>query len=227
MKDDQSAEAARQRAEIYAWYGRCCQDEGRHRRAIKWCTLAVGEAEAAGHKEALADALRFIDYAKMELGQLEEPDNWLRALALFEELDNLPGQSGVLNMLGMFAYFRGEWDRALELYKRAQATVHRTGNAVMDAIYVSNIGEIALDQGHLEEAEQHFENASRVVRAARYRAGRAYVNINLARLAARQGRFSDALQIFEESIAESRDVGANREAVGGARPQSRVPPAER
>ena len=69
----------------------------------------------------------------MELGQLDEPVNWLRALALFEELDNLPGQSGVLNMLGMFAYFRGEWDKALELYKRAQATVHRTGNAVMDA----------------------------------------------------------------------------------------------
>ena len=34
------------------------------------------------------------------------------------------------------------------------------------------------------------------------------MNINLARLAARQGRYSDALRIFEESIAESRDVGA-------------------
>ena len=208
LKEEKGDEAARQRAELLAWYGRCCQDEGRHRRAIKWCTLAVAEAEAVGHKEALADALRFIDYAKMELGQLDEPVNWVRALALFEELDNLPGQSGVLNMLGMFAYFRGEWDKALELYQQAQATVHRTGNAVMDAIYVSNIGEIALDQGRLEDAERHFENASRVVRAARYRAGTAYVNINLARLAARQGRYSDALRIFEESIAESRDVGA-------------------
>ena len=127
LKVDESAEAAHQRAELYAWYGRCCQDEGRHQRAIKWCTLAVAEAESSGHKEALADALRFLDYAKMELGQLEEPVNWVRALALFEELDNLPGQSGVLNMLGMFAYFRGEWDKALELYKRAQTTVHRTG----------------------------------------------------------------------------------------------------
>jgi class 3 adenylate cyclase/tetratricopeptide (TPR) repeat protein len=208
LKGDRSDEAARQRAELLAWYGRCCQDEGRHRRAIKWCTLAVAEAETVGHKEALADALRFIDYAKMELGELEEPVNWVRALALFEELDDLPGQSGVLNMLGMFSYFRGEWDKALELYQRAQATVHRTGNAVMDAIYVSNIGEIALDQGRLEDAERHFENASRVVRAARYRAGTAYVNINLARLAARQGRYSDAINIFEESIAESRDVGA-------------------
>ena len=80
LKGDQSDEAARQRAELLAWYGRCCQDQGRHRRAIRWCTLAVAEAEAVGHKEALADALRFIDYAKMELGQLEEPVNWVRAL---------------------------------------------------------------------------------------------------------------------------------------------------
>ena len=209
LKGNPSAEAARQRAELLAWYGRCCQDEGRHQRALRWSTLAVAEAEAVGHKEALADALRFIDYAKMELGQLEEPANWVRALALFEELENLPGQSGVLNMLGMFAYFRGEWDKALELYKRAQVTVHRTGNAVMDAIYVLNIGEIFLDQGRLDEAEQRFHYSSRVFRAARYRTGMAYLNINIARLAARQGRYEDALGIFEESLAESRKVGAH------------------
>ncbi|MGD0944110.1 MAG: adenylate/guanylate cyclase domain-containing protein [Acidimicrobiales bacterium] len=207
LEGNESEEAARQRAELLAWYGRCCQDEGRHQLALKWSTLAVAEAEAVGHKEALADALRFIDYAKMELGQLEEPVNW--ALALFEELENLPGQSGVLNMLGMFAYFRGEWDKALELYKRAQVTVHRTGNVVMDAIYVLNIGEIALDQGRLDEAEQRFDYSSRVFRAARYRTGMAYLNINIARLAARQGRYADALRIFEESMAESRNVGAH------------------
>ena len=120
----------------------------------------------------------------------------------FRRARESPGPVGVLNMLGMFAYFRGEWDKALELYKRAQATVSRTGNVVMDAIYVLNIGEIELDQGRLEEAEQRFEYSSRVFRAARYRTGMAYLSINLARLAARQGRFSDALRIFEESMAE-------------------------
>jgi hypothetical protein len=33
------------------------------------------------------------------------------------------------------------------LYRRAQATARRTGNAVMDAFYVFSIGEIALDRG--------------------------------------------------------------------------------
>jgi class 3 adenylate cyclase/tetratricopeptide (TPR) repeat protein len=206
-------DAARQRAELLGWYGRFCQEQGHHTRAIKWCTLAIEQAEAVDDKEVLADALRVVDWAKMDLGQLEEPDNWERALDLFEELDDLPGQAGVLNMLGGFAYFRGEWGEALELYRRAQSTVRRTGNAVMDAFYVFNIGEIALDQGHLETAEQHFETVSRTWRAAGYRSGAAFVKFNLARVASGQGRCDEALRLFEESVQESRDIGSHGEAL--------------
>ena len=205
--------AARQRAELLGWYGRFCQEQGHHTRAIKWCTLAIEQAEAVGEKEVLADALRVVDWAKMDLGQLEEPDNWERALELFEELEDLPGQAGVLNMLGGFAYFRGEWGEALELYRRAQSTVRRTGNAVMDAFYVFNIGEIALEQGHLETAEQHFETVSRTWRAAGYRSGAAFVKFNLARVASGQGRCDEALRLFKESVQESRDIGSHGEAL--------------
>ena len=108
----------------------------------------------------------------MDLGQLERPVNWERALLLFEEIGDLPGQAGVLNMLGGFAYFKGDWDEAVALYRRAQATARRTGNAVMDAFYVFNIGEIALEQGRLDEAEEAFVAVNRTWRAAGYRSRR-------------------------------------------------------
>jgi class 3 adenylate cyclase/tetratricopeptide (TPR) repeat protein len=209
----EGAESARVKAELLGWYGRFCQEEGHHRRAIKWCTLAVKQAEAAGATEALADALRVIDWAKMDLGQLEEPTNWNRSLMLFEELDDLPGQGGVLNMLGGFAYFRGDWEEALRLYGRAQSTVRRAGDAVADAFYVLNIGEIYLDQGRLEDAAQHFDTADRVWRAAGYRSGVAYVKCNLARVAQGHGRYDDALRLFEESIEESRHIGSQGETL--------------
>ena len=62
-------------------------------------------------------------------------------------------------MLGAFAYFRGDWEEALRMYGRAQATVRRAGDAVADAFYVLNIGEIYLDQGRLEDAAQRFDTA--------------------------------------------------------------------
>ncbi|MFZ0251547.1 MAG: adenylate/guanylate cyclase domain-containing protein [Acidimicrobiales bacterium] len=203
-----STEADRQRAELLGWYGRFCQEGGKHRLAIKWCTQAVEQAELAHDRETMADALRIIDWATMDLGLLEDPVNWERALRLFEEIGNLPGQAGVLNMLGGFAYFKGNWDEAESLYRRAQATVRRTGNAVMDAFYVFNIGEIALDQGRLEEAEQAFTSVQRTWRAASYRGGVADAKGKLARVRAAQGRYDEAHELFESAIEEMVAIGS-------------------
>ncbi len=87
-------DADRQRAELMAWYGRFCQEQGHHRRAVRWCTLAAEAAESVGDKAVLADALRVMDWAAMDLGELDRPDNLERALALFEELGDLPGTGG-------------------------------------------------------------------------------------------------------------------------------------
>jgi class 3 adenylate cyclase/tetratricopeptide (TPR) repeat protein len=206
-------DAERQRAELMAWYGRFCQEQGHHRRAVRWCTLAAEVAESVGDKAVLADALRVMDWAAMDLGELDRPDNLERALVLFEELDDLPGQAGVLNMLGGFAYWKGDWEQASALYLRAQAMVRRTGNAVMDAFYVFNLGEIARDQGHLDEAERALTSALRTWRAAGYRSGTGYAKGMLGRVATGQRRYDDAQRLFKEAIEELSDIGSRGEVL--------------
>ncbi|HTZ08098.1 MAG TPA: tetratricopeptide repeat protein, partial [Acidimicrobiales bacterium] len=206
-------EAAAQRAQLLAWYGRFCQEAGHHRRAITWCATAVEEAERAGERDALANALKVLDWANMDLGRLEDPVNWRRALALFEELEDLTGQASVLNMLGGNAYERGDWPTALDLYRRAQAMVHRTGNSVIAAFYMNNIGEISLEQGHLAEARALFVEASRIWRAAGYRSGAASVQVLLGRVAAGEGRHDEAMALFEQSLAEAQEVGGHVEVL--------------
>ena len=201
-------EAARQQAALIGWYGRFCQEAGRHTRAIKWCTMAVEVAESAGEQVALAEALRVIDWATLELGQLEKPANSERALAIYEELNDLPNQAHVLNSLGIYAYFRGAWAEAFELYQRAQALHRRTGNDVAAAFQVFNVGEIALDQGRLDVAEEQFAVVSRSWRAAGYRSGVADVLGKLARVAMGRGHFDEALRLFGESIDEFSDIGS-------------------
>ncbi len=206
-------EVVRQRAELAGWYGRFCQESGHHRRAIAWCAQAVAEAEETDDRHVLADALRVIDWAKMDLGQLDRPDNWERSLALFEELDDLPGQAAVLNALGAFAYYKGDWDEAVTLYRRAQETVRRTGNDVMDAFYVFNIGEIALDRGDLDEAARAFSRVSRTWRAAGYRSGAADADGKLGRVATGRERFDQALVLYQGAIDEFRNIGSQSDAL--------------
>ncbi len=103
--------------------------------------------------------------------------------------------------------------RSPYLYRRAQATVRRTGNAVMDAFYVFNIGEIVLEQGHLDAAEESFEAAWRAWRAAGYRSGVADVKGKLARVAACRGRYDDALALLAESVDEFRHIGSQADAL--------------
>ena len=40
----------RQRAELLSWYGRFCQEEGHHARAITWCTRAVEHGRGGGRQ---------------------------------------------------------------------------------------------------------------------------------------------------------------------------------
>jgi tetratricopeptide (TPR) repeat protein len=208
---DRNREIEAQQAELLAWYGRFCQEEGHHRRALRWARQAVEVAETSGAHQALADALKVVDWAAMDLGQLEDPVNWRRALTLFEELGDLPSQASVLNMLGGFAYFQGRWTEALDLYGRAQEAVQRTGNDVMDAFCRNNIGEIALEQGHLDQAGALFDAAGRMWRAAGYRSVAATAMCNSGRVARARGEFGDARRLFTTAHGEAQHVGGHAE----------------
>ena len=206
-------EAGGQRAQLMAWYGRFCQEQGRHAQALRWSRLAAAQAEEAEDLDALANALKVVDWASMDLGSLERPGNWERALALFEELGDLTGQASILNFMGGLAYFRGSWEEALGYYRRAQTMVKRTGSAVMEAFHLNNIGEIDLEQGRIDDAEEQLTEASRIWRAAGYRRGTATIDINLGQRRRGQGQFGQALGLFEAAVKEALGVGSQAEAL--------------
>ena len=211
LNDVPGEDATRQRAHVLAWYGRFCQEEGRHERAMQWCERAVAEATTVDEKEALANALKVLDWARMDLGLLHDPSDWHRALRLFQDIGDSPSVASMLNFLGGFAYWRGRWTEALDYYSQAQEMVERTGNAVMDAFCRNNIAEIALDQGRLEESERLFGEALAIWRAAEYRSVIASATCNLARLAAARGAFDQALRGFDDAAAQADHVGGQAE----------------
>jgi tetratricopeptide (TPR) repeat protein len=209
----ESEEAARQRCELLAWYARFCHQSGRPAKAVEWSTIAVEASESAGEKSALADALQILDWAYEDLGSFDRATTLPRALSLYEELGDLPGQASVFNSMGVAAHARGDWSSALAHYERTRAIVERTGDAVMHGTCSANVAEIALDQGRLEEAEPLFREALRTWQAAGIRAGVVFAKRHLGRCASWLGRGDEATELFEEAIEEARAAGAHGEVV--------------
>ena len=201
------------RARLLSWYGRFSEEAGRHARAIEYCDRAIVVAEASGEQVALAEALRVRTWASMELGRLDGSADAERALAIYEELGELAGQATSLNLIGMAAYWRGDWIAALEYYQRALAVDRRTGSPVNAVFEQYNIAEILIDQGRFDEGVEMLTDVAREWRAAGYRSGVASTSAMLARAAAAGGDFERALSLFDGVVLEFRAVGSQADAL--------------
>ena len=136
--------------------------QGRWAEAISACRQAIAEAEPVGELSALARACYELDWALVESGRRDEASYSWRELEIYEQIGNPEREFMVLNNLGGFAYFDGDWDEAVALYRRASACAERAGRPA-DAAYTDcNVGEILSDQGRFNEAEEHLARAHRI-----------------------------------------------------------------
>ncbi len=124
-------------------------------------------------ERALQDATRIADDAlaalaleRIHLGEsgLAQPDAesiGLRAVALYEQVDEPNGLSRMLNNLGVEAYFDSRWKDASGYYLTAGEAARRSGNVVLTANATLNNAVILADQGHWEESLTQFDDAAR------------------------------------------------------------------
>jgi class 3 adenylate cyclase/tetratricopeptide (TPR) repeat protein len=208
LADVSSVPAAMQRARIEAWIGVVLYFRGRPRDAVAWHERAIAEGEAVGAKKALAHALFGMDLALNALGESDRATHSWRSLALYEELGDLVMSGGVLNNLGLIAYYAGRWTDALALYRRALDAWARAGDTRSVSMASFNVGEILSAQGRLDEAEPLLRDAERASRASGGAADIAESMLETALLDARRGRTASALERLQEArrlLAEAGD----------------------
>jgi tetratricopeptide (TPR) repeat protein len=148
-----------------------------------------------------------MDVAFLEMGRPEEVRMGAAALRIYEELDDLEGVGKVTNTMGAAAYFRGEWDEALEYYGRAHAVGLRIGNHVQAAISAMNIGEIHVNRGDADAAEPLLREALRVFRASGYQDGAALCETYLGRMSLARRDLAEARRALEHARDHFAELG--------------------
>jgi class 3 adenylate cyclase/tetratricopeptide (TPR) repeat protein len=168
---------------------------------------AADAAIALDDREALANAYWIRAIAETERGGPAWKFYEL-ALPIFEEFGLLQMQVKVLNNMAMHAFYVSEWETAVEYYGRAEEMARRSGEVIGTGIAALNHGELRLNQGRLEEAQELLENALRTFRAAKYPIGEAVTLVYLGHLAAEQGRFDDASGLFDTAVELLTAIGS-------------------
>jgi tetratricopeptide (TPR) repeat protein len=204
---EHSAEAATSAARLTAFAASIRQAQERPGEAIKQGLRAVEEAEAAGDRASLARAYSVLDVSYRMLGRSDKAIYAPRALAIYEELDDLNGQGVVHGNMGFVAYFDGEWAEAIEHYRRSRDAFLRIGNVVQAANGESNMAEVLVNQGRIDEARPLLEEARRIFVASNWLDGASFVEVQLARVLASEGRTEEAVELFHKARKQFEDLG--------------------
>lgn len=198
-------EAARIRARLAARRAFVRQAQERPAEALAMAEQAVAEAGEARALHAEGLALMILHWAHLMLGMPGGAEYGERALDIFRELDEPESLAAVTNLLGGDAYFAGRWDDAVEYYTQGREAAHRAGNVVHAALYVSNIGEVLVNQGRFDEAEPMLREAARVQRASGFTEGAA--EMRLGRLLTLRGSAEEAEPILERTVNDFTELG--------------------
>jgi tetratricopeptide (TPR) repeat protein len=144
--------------------------------------------------------------ALVHLGRANEATHSGRALEIYERLGDPEHEFMVLNNLGGFAYLHGNWDDAIELYRRAASCANRAGRPGDAAMSDGNMGEILSDQGHLDEAEKHLQRARQIWKAMGDRSWVAYADALLARITVRRSQYREGLSMLQAAMSDLRGL---------------------
>ncbi|WP_243075397.1 AAA family ATPase [Microbacterium sp. SS28] len=153
-------------------------------------------------RRVLADALRYHDIAASELEGDAGMIHLSRALELYDQAHDELSKSKVLSLLGVRAYYRGDWTTATALYEQSRAAADAAGDVVGAAVESGNAAEVLIDQGRIDEARPIVDDVLRVFEASGNHYLAAFVTGFVGRIA-QQARDPLAAQAAFRASAEA------------------------
>ena len=213
LEGDDSTEAAALRSQLDGSYATWLVGGGRWSDAIAWAHRAAAEAAAVGARESEARAYNVLDLAGVGMGDYSGGEYWRRALAIFEDLGDLVGQSTALSNLGMGSLYEGRWSEALDYVQRCSEVSARAGDVVGETLAADNGAQFLSDRGYYDDAESVLRASARVWKAIGHREFLGLCLNLLGRNCARTGRFDEALALLSEARGELHFAGAAAEVL--------------
>ena len=190
--------------------------EGGYAEALRLLEEALEVRRGLGSARAIAEALGLIANIRIQRGDFEGARAPLEeASALAREAFDLAGEARALMALGAIAYFGGDYDRALEVWKDGLRAAEIAGERELVGAFLNNLGETRLSRGELDHAAAALLEAREITTETGDLRTLADVLKNLSALYAQRGDLMRAQAIADEALALATAMNA-RPSLGSA-----------
>jgi predicted ATPase len=131
-----------------------------------------------------------------------------QSLALYRELNDMPGISIALASLGRIAWIKGDHEQATALYEQSLRLARETGNRHDIASRLRRLGNVTLQQRDYGRTETLYEEGLALARDLGDKHGIAALLNSLGEMARVQGDYQRAGEHYGESLALFRELGS-------------------
>ncbi len=176
--------------------------EGGYAEALRLLEEALEVRRGLGSARAIAETLGLIANIRIQRGDFEGARGPLEeASALSREAYDLAGQARALMALGAIAYFGGDYERALDVWKEGLRAAEVAGERELIGAFLNNIGETRLARGELDHAAAALVEAREITTETGDLRTLTDVLKNLSALYARKGDLVRAQATADEAFA--------------------------
>ena len=191
--------------------GQCYKNQGAYPRSLDQLQLALASYETIGESDGAARAWMVIASVEDLMGRHRA------ALRSYSQAERLFGNAQhamrvrLLNEIGITYKNLGQYETALDYYRRALAAQIENGDRYGQAVTLHNT---AVVYGHLGEAEralEHYQRSLVIAREINERRGQSVLLGNLGELLMNRGDLTRAFDYFQQQLALTRELGNRNE----------------
>ena len=156
-----------------------------------------------------AKTVGLLTHLAVERGDYAEARDWgEQALGLFQEGNDLCGESATHHSLGLAATYEGDYASARGHFEQALGLARESGYLSGEGSALSALGIVAAELGDPVTARSHYEKALYIFGQTGDRDREGRVLNNLGFILDQLGAYAEAESNFERVLANSREIGS-------------------
>lgn len=177
-------------------------------RSIEISEDALQLAQQMEFKRGAAKAYNLMGVVYSSLGNFAMGlENYLQALAIFEELGEKLSVGITSNNIGTIYRGMGNYSEAIHFYQRSLAISEELNNYQGKVIALNNIGNIYFDWQKYNLAEEYFRRTLSLLEAAGDESRIAVLLNNLGNICVEEEKYDSALIFFSRSLDLNQEIG--------------------